>query len=1047
MSRQVGKWIVLCAAVIALAGAGVWYTNRPTAAPDEITDSATEEPKIVTRADKASATADDTLEHRFSTHVQPFLSRYCFGCHGPKKQKAALDLSRDATVLAIADNPGRWEMVLERLKAREMPPEKARQPKADERSAVVAWIEELRDREAARSAGDPGMVLARRLSNAELDYTIRDLTGVDIRPSREFPVDPANEAGFDNSGESLAMSPALLKKYLAAMRLVADHVMLKPSGFVFAPYPAVTDTDRDKYCVQRILDFYQGHTVDLADYFLAAWKYRHRAALGMPDAELSRFATESGLSAKYLALIWSALTNAEAETGPLAALRRQWQELPAPGPVPPGRRNLQKMRGLVVRMFRHLKPAVTKVKAPGISPGSQPLVLWHNRQLANRHRAYAGDVFRDMRKLHEDVKATDPALAKLFVPADTNEKSEHQLRGALARFCDVFPDTFVVIDRGPYFDPKAAGKGRPLTAGFHLMQGYFRDDAPLCDLVLDESQRRELDELWHELNFITRSPMRQYKDFIFFERAEPPRFMREAAFDFARSEDKDATSQAKMDRLARAYLAKAREKKAPAEALEAIESYFAGISADIRRVERSRLAAEPSHLDAFLAFAARAYRRPLSAGEKEDLLTFYRTLRDKDQLGHEDALRDTLVTVLLSPHFCYRLDLPSSHPRPLAPKGRAESDVQPLAPYSLASRLSYFLWSSMPDRELLARAAAGELHRREALKAQVRRMLADPRIRGLATEFAGNWLDFRRFEEHNSVDRERFPRFTNELRQAMFEEPIRYFVDLAQRNRSVLDLLYGNDTFVNPVLARHYGIALSSRSTGVSPVSALTGETPVLRGTKRTDDWFHVTDAQRYGRGGLLPMAVFLTKNAPGLRTSPVKRGYWVVRRVLGEQIPPPPPTVPELPKDEAKLGELTLPQLLARHRQEKSCAGCHRRFDSVGLVFEGFGPIGERRTKDLGGRAVQTTATFPDGKEREGLDGLRAYFRERRENDFIDNLCRKLLSYALGRSLMLSDRQTLEEMRRRLKAEGNSFGSLVETIVTSRQFMTRRGRDDPREE
>jgi hypothetical protein len=186
-------------------------------------------------------------------------------------------------------------------------------------------------------------------------------------------------------------------------------------------------------------------------------------------------------------------------------------------------------------------------------------------------------------------------------------------------------------------------------------------------------------------------------------------------------------------------------------------------------------------------------------------------------------------------------------------------------------------------------------------------------------------------------------------------------------------------------------------------------------------------------------MAVFLTKNAPGLRTSPVKRGYWVVRRVLGEEIPPPPPTVPELPKDEAKLGELTLPQLLARHRQDASCAGCHRRFDSIGLVFEDFGPIGERRTKDLGGRPVQSSATFPDGKEREGLEGLRSYLREKRENDFIDNLCRKLLSYALGRSLILSDNQTLGEMRRRLKADGYTFGSLVQTIVTSRQFLNRR--------
>ena len=193
-------------------------------------------------------------------------------------------------------------------------------------------------------------------------------------------------------------------------------------------------------------------------------------------------------------------------------------------------------------------------------------------------------------------------------------------------------------------------------------------------------------------------------------------------------------------------------------------------------------------------------------------------------------------------------------------------------------------------------------------------------------------------------------------------------------------------------------------------------------------------------------MAVFLTKNAPGLRTSPVKRGYWVVRSLLGERIPPPPPTVPELPKDEAKLGDLTLPQVLARHRADKSCAGCHNRFDAVGLVFEGFGPIGERRTKDLGGKPVEIAALFPDGGERKGMDGLRDYVRNKRQNDFVDNLCRKLLSYALGRSLQLSDQKALDEMRAKLIADKYAFGSMVESIVTSPQFLNKRGRDDPRE-
>jgi mono/diheme cytochrome c family protein len=202
-----------------------------------------------------------------------------------------------------------------------------------------------------------------------------------------------------------------------------------------------------------------------------------------------------------------------------------------------------------------------------------------------------------------------------------------------------------------------------------------------------------------------------------------------------------------------------------------------------------------------------------------------------------------------------------------------------------------------------------------------------------------------------------------------------------------------------------------------------------------------VDDADRYGRGGLLGMSVFLTKNAPGLRTSPVKRGYWVVRRILGEQIPPPPPDVPELPQDEAKL-ELTLPQLLAKHREHKNCAACHQRFDSLGLAFEGYGPIGERRELDLAGRTPETQATFPDGVDREGLAGLREYLREKRREEFIDNLGRKMFSYALGRSLMLSDRQALREMRARLAAEDYAMGSLIESIVTSPQFLNQRGRD-----
>jgi hypothetical protein len=268
----------------------------------------------------------------------------------------------------------------------------------------------------------------------------------------------------------------------------------------------------------------------------------------------------------------------------------------------------------------------------------------------------------------------------------------------------------------------------------------------------------------------------------------------------------------------------------------------------------------------------------------------------------------------------------------------------------LASRLSYFLWSSMPDRELWRHAEAGDLHRPEVIRAQARRMLQDPRVRALAVEFGGAWLDFRDFEQIGTVDRERFASYNDELRQAMYEEPIRFLLDVFQRNRSILDFLYARDTLVNPVLARHYGMAQ--------------GE-----GDERV--WVRVDDADRYGRGGLLPMAAFLTKNAPGLRTSPVKRGYWVAKNVLGEQIPPPPPTVPELPADEGKM-DLPLREMLERHRADPSCAGCHARFDSFGLAFEGYDPVGERRTDDLAGRPRRRRSHF-SGRRR-GRRARRAF-------------------------------------------------------------------------
>jgi hypothetical protein len=909
-----------------------------------------------------------------------------------------------------------------------MPPSQSRQqPTAAERQSLIDWIETTSAADARRHPNDPGIVLARRLSNAEYDYTIRDLTGVDIRPTKEFPVDPANQAGFDNSGESLAMSPALVKKYLDAARFVAEHILFQPDGFSFAPYPVVTDQDRDKYGVNRIVDFYKRQPLDYADYFLAAWRYHYRADLRRPRMTLADAAAEAKVSPTYLNKIWAMLTASGEDVGPLAALQARWRSLP----LPADHKEADGLRPAVVWMrdfIAGLRPRVAmsfdNLPARGIAAGSQSLVLWKDRQYADHRTTYRGNA------PELDLSAyaqTDPLL---LIPA--TEEARARYEASFVRFCGLFPDVFYVSERGRMFltNPREIASDaqghRLLSAGFHSQMGYFRDDRPLYELVLDTTQQRELDGLWKELDFITHAPVRQFKQFIWFERAEPPSFMATAQFNAFRSEDEDVTSETKMAQMAQLYLAKAREVTNDV-ALGVVGDYFDRMNGNVRAFEQATTAAEPSHLDALIAFAARAYRRPMTETEKDSLLAFYHSLRDQ-HLGHEEAIRDAVASVLMSPYFCYRVDTPfdSLSPRETVrgtlahgrlPDGTASpGDVGPLTNYELANRLSYFLWSSMPDAELMKHAAAGDLQKPDVLTAQARRMLQHGHVRHLATEFAGNWLDIRRFEEHNAVDRERFPGFTSELREAMFEEPIRFVQDVIRRDGSVLDFLYGNYTFVNPVLARHYGMSEPPEGT-----------------------WARIDGAQKYSRGGLLPMSVFLTKNAPGLRTSPVKRGYWIVHRLLGEYIPAPPPNVPVLPTDETKLGDLTLRETLAQHRANPACASCHAKFDSFGLAFEGYGPVGETRDRDLAGRTVETGATFPDGSSGSGLDGLRAFMRARGQGQFADNLCRELLVYALGRSLLRSDEPLLADMRKHLSTGGYKFGLLVQDIVTSRQFMTKR--------
>jgi Protein of unknown function (DUF1592)/Protein of unknown function (DUF1588)/Protein of unknown function (DUF1587)/Protein of unknown function (DUF1585)/Protein of unknown function (DUF1595) len=986
------------------------------------------------------------IDQQFEQTVKPFVGKYCVACHSGKMAPAQFDLKFYTNMDMVTDDFARWALLAERLKNQEMPPKPMPPPPAAEAQQVIDWVAAVRAAEIKKAAGDPGVVMARRLSNAEYDYTIRDLTGQDMLVAKQFPVDPANQAGFDNSGESLTMSSALLNKYLKAAREVADHAVLKPDGIDFAPYPMLVETDREKYAIQRIVGFYAAQPTNYADYFEAAWRYKYRVAFKKPHATLATTAADAKLSPKYLPMVWQLLHDPNA-VGPVLKLQQMFQALPPPDAAQTGglRPKCIAMRDFVVKIRAHTAMQFAAPVVKGLPAQSEPLLNWKLKQYAE-HRRDSDP--KDLRSdtdpppvvpaipkypdLHEEAAPRWAALSAkarandtdLIVPAAQRARYE----AAFARFASVFPDAFYISERGRYFPDDSQDKGRLLSAGYHNIMGYYRDDLPLIQLILDDNGKRELDRLWNEFDYIADFSARTWTQYYFNQSGEV--FGKGAESGSARPTDHAVTDTEVIFRMRDVYLAKAAADPTndPAAA-EAIRDHFNQLNVTLRSLEKQHAEAEPRQLEAALQFAARAYRRPLTPAESADLQAYYHQARTQSQSSHEEALHDVLTSVLMEPDFLYRLDI--SEPQTAsAAKAKSHAVVlktstavppgppsEPLSSYALASRLSYFLWASMPDEELLRHAAANDLQKPAVLLAQTRRMMKDSRLSGLATEFTGNWLNFRLFENNNAVDRTRFPQFNNDLREAMFQEPIHYVEDTIQNNRSVLDLIYGNYTFVNPVLAKHYGI-------------------PGVQGD--LNHWVRIDDAARYGRGGLLPMSVFMTQNSPGLRTSPVKRGNWVVQKVLGIRVPPPPPVVPELQSDESK-SDLPVRDMLARHRSNPFCAACHQRFDSFGLAYEGYGPIGDVRTKDLAGRPVDTAVTYPGGINGVGFDGLRDFIRDHRQDQFINNLCRKLLSYSLNRTLQLSDEALVDTMQTNLAAHGYGFDSMVETIVMSPQFRNKR--------
>ena len=405
-------------------------------------------------------------------------------------------------------------------------------------------------------------------------------------------------------------------------------------------------------------------------------------------------------------------------------------------------------------------------------------------------------------------------------------------------------------------------------------------------------------------------------------------------------------------------------------------------------------------------FAQRAFRRPVTADELNRLAKFVE-LAAKEGESFEKGIKLALSAVLVSPHFLFRGEL---QPEPDNPKA-----IHSINEYALAARLSYFLWSSLPDDELFQLAEKKTL--RKNLDLQVRRMLRDQKSRALVDNFAAQWLQLRNLKQV-SPDPKLFANFDEPLRAAMQKETELFFETILREDRSVLDFIDANFTFMNERLARHYGIE------GV-------------RGEQFQRVFF-----KQNQRGGILTHASILTITSNPTRTSPVKRGKWILENILGTPPPPPPPNVPELSDETARVLSGSLRQRMEQHRENPLCASCHARMDPIGFGLENFDAVGAWREKD-GDFPVDPVGKLVSGESFTTPGQLRLILLKGKHDEFVHCLSEKMLTYALGRGLEYYDRCALEQIGKGLAKHRYKFSSLILEVVKSVPFQQRRGEGD----
>lgn len=1023
----------------------------------------------------APASFADASNDPFHRNVRSYFQKYCIDCHSTAEAKGGMDLEVIQRPEDFLEYPTALTHAIDVLEAEEMPPKKAKlQPTASETERAIAWLNAELNRQRNTSPNDPGIVVAPRLNSNEFGNAIRHLfETTQFDASTFLTAEGGAGEGFANVGEAQNMGTSQFESYLTAATRVLSHARITPlSGISWANRPQGDNTsnaDLLKRLTQahldwmslRIVDLGKSHPAELKKaigmtwgaYAERAWKFQNRAVLGLSSwATLEQAATaaEPRLYPEILSIYHAIFTGKDSDLGksPLvtAIITRANSLKPSPSLQP----------ATIRKHFQDLESWATAYVDNARFARDFGLL---DRDLISPQKEKSAVLMQDWEggavtlPVNLSRSTTGEAIITLADCGDGNQDDFFILHEGVFTFADgstkpwekVFPSGLADLTGKLHpWAKDSSPKPTPLKPDGLALQApvQLRLTIPAGAKTLffktlphpshkDSSVQITVDERPPEFvdggRIVSRRVLAaaQSKRAKEFDKnfAEPGAYFRDFGR-FVRANERNAYANLPwLDASTAKALAipfpqtgltgKAGFQISPATLIATASpddrAQIEAIDAQLRELAGTAdPATERAAADKLIAAKAeRAWRRAPTKDELVGLRELYEKDR-ADGFPYDFAVKTALKAILVSPDFLYRFQ-----------EVKNSTEPYPISDLDLADRLAFFLWASPPDDELLALARAGKLQDPATLKLQTKRMLADPRASALATEFVGQWLHFAGFDAFTGPDSAKFPEFTPALRKAMYDETRLFTLDLLQNNRSLNNLILADYTFANETLAKFYGLPGAVKGPEMRRVS--TTGTP---------------------RGGLLAMGSFLTHRSNPLRTSPVKRGVWVYEQILGVKLPPPPP-VPTLSDSETNEAGLTIAKQLEAHRSKPECASCHAKFDALGFSLENFDPIGRWRTKDGAGNPLETNEKLGTGQTIAGLDGLRAYL-DTRLDEVILTYCRKLTGYALGRSILVTDKPLLDQMVAAVKAAGNTPQAAISVLLESRQFRYRRDEAPP---